>query len=60
MESRIPLKTGLSKTVTNAAAKDHDANADKPSSVSVGAIRLKGQMKYFASWHKLVFLCHPM
>jgi hypothetical protein len=60
MESCIPLKTELSKMVINSAAKEHDAHADKPSSVSVETIKLKGQMKYIASWHKLVFLCHPM
>lgn len=24
------------------------------------SIKLKGQMKYIPSWHKLAFLCHPM
>jgi hypothetical protein len=60
MESCIPLKAELTKTVKNSAEKEQNANADKSSSASVGTIRLKGQIKYIPSWHKLVFLCHPM
>jgi hypothetical protein len=60
MESCIPLKTGLSKTLTSSATKEQNANADKSSLVNIAAIKLKGQMKYIPSWHKLVFLCHPM
>jgi hypothetical protein len=60
MESCIPLKVGQSKTVANSAAKEKNDNANKPSSVSVGPIKLKGQIKYIPSWHKLAFLCHPM
>lgn len=60
MESCIPLKTELSKTVMNRAAKEQNINGEKLPSVSAGAIRLKGQMKYIPSWHKLAFLCHPM
>jgi hypothetical protein len=60
MESCIPLKTGLTKTVANKVLKEQNTNVGKSSSVNVGAIRLKGQMKYIPSWHKLAFLCHPM
>ncbi len=45
---------------TNSAAKKQNANADKSLLNNGEAIRLKGQMKYIPSWHKLAFLCHPM
>jgi hypothetical protein len=60
MESCIPLRKGLNKMATNSAAEKQNANADKSLLNNGEAIRLKGQMKYIPSWHKLAFLCHPM
>ena len=60
MESCIPLKIELSKMVTNSTMMEQNAIENIPLSVGVGKIRLKGQMKYIPSWHKLAFLCHPM
>ena len=60
MESCIPLKAGLSKMGTSSLIKEQNAIEHKSLSVSIESIKLKGQMKYIPSWHKLAFLCHPM
>ncbi|CAF0824330.1 unnamed protein product [Adineta ricciae] len=60
MQSCIPLKPEVNKLARNRTIKDQNINNGKSPSTSTGSIKLKGQMKYIPSWHKLAFLCHPM